>query len=122
MDDKITIIEGPPPVFEDVDGGWAMGLNESPSLYDMALTRLRTFNGPALVERCHRAWRKQSTMYLNYRNQMGLEERAPIFAARNVVTPDGHMLLLWVRRDPEEVEEEDSADIDDDDETDDPPF
>ena len=122
MDDQISIIEGPPPTFERIEAGWVMGLSESANQYELAITHLRTFNGPALVERCHRAWRKQSTMYLNYRNQMGLEERAPIFAARNVETPDGHMLLLWVRRDPEEVEEEDSADIDDDDETDDPPF
>ena len=51
MDDKITIIEGPPPVFEQVQDGWAMSLNEGPNLTITALTRLRTFNGPALVER-----------------------------------------------------------------------
>ncbi len=31
MDEKITIIEGPPPIFEQVSDGWAMGLNESPN-------------------------------------------------------------------------------------------
>ena len=41
MDDKITIIEGPPPVFEDVHEGWPLGLNESPTLHKLALTRLR---------------------------------------------------------------------------------
>ena len=56
MEDKITIIEGPPPVFEAVNDGWALGLNESSRLSVPALTRLRTFNGPALVERCYRAW------------------------------------------------------------------
>lgn len=56
MENKITIIEGPPPTFEAIDDGWALGLNEGPFLYDLAMTRLRTFNGPALVERCHRAW------------------------------------------------------------------
>ena len=30
MDDKITIIEGPPPVFEPVQDGWALGLGEGP--------------------------------------------------------------------------------------------
>ena len=30
MEDKITIIEGPPPIFEHVNDGWALGLNESP--------------------------------------------------------------------------------------------
>ena len=51
MEEKITIIEGPPPTFEDVSEDWVMGLNESPTLADVALTRLRTFNGPSLVER-----------------------------------------------------------------------
>ena len=49
MDDKITIIEGPTTILEDNQDGWAMGLNEGPLLYEMVLTRLRTFNGPALV-------------------------------------------------------------------------
>lgn len=114
MDDRITIIEGPPPIFEPIEDGWALGLNESPSLYDMAMTRLRTFNGPALVERCHRAWDKQITINLHYRNDMGLEETAPILAARSMDTDDGHLLLLWCRRKPEEVEEE--LDFGDDDE------
>jgi hypothetical protein len=112
MDDKITIIEGPPPIFENVDDGWAMGLNESPFLYDLALTRLRTFNGQALVERCYRAWNQQAIMYLYYRNDLGLEEQAPIMAARSVETNDGQVLLLWIRRKPEESET--ASDTDDD--------
>jgi hypothetical protein len=105
MDDKITIIEGPPPVFETVAEAWAVGLNESPELYDMALTRLRTFNGPALVERCYRTWRQQSTMFLHFRNEIGLEEKTPILAARTVPTKEGDMILLWVRVEPGEEEE-----------------
>jgi hypothetical protein len=106
MDEKITIIEGPPPVFENIEDGWALGLNESPGLYSLALTRVRTFNGPALVERCHRAWHNQDHIYLHYRNDLGLEERAPILAARTIETDDGHMLLLWCRRIPEDIDEE----------------
>lgn len=106
MDEKITIIEGPPPVFEAIEDGWALGLNESPALFDLALTRVRTFNGPALVERCHRTWRNGELIYLHYRNPLGLEERAPILAARNVETDEGHMLLLWCRRKPEDIDEE----------------
>lgn len=113
MDDKITIIEGPPPVFEDVDDGWAIGLNEGPLLYDVAITRLRTFNGDALVERCHRAWSKQSSMFLHYRNTLGLEEHSSIVAARSLKTPEGDVLLLWVRRDPEELEYDDIDEDDD---------
>lgn len=112
MDDKITIIEGPPPTFEDIGDGWALGLNESPYLYDTMLTRLRTFNGSALVERCHRAWSNRSTMYLHYRDELGLEEKAPILAARSVETSDGQILMLWVRLKPEETETE--LDLDDD--------
>jgi hypothetical protein len=106
MDDKITIIEGPPPVFEHVQDGWAMSLNEGPVLTVPALTRLRTFNGPALVERCYRAWHKKTPIHLHYRNDMGLEQTAPILAARNVDTDDGHVLLLWVYLDSEKVEYE----------------
>jgi hypothetical protein len=106
MEDKITIIEGPPPVFEAVNDGWALGLNEGPIESVPALTRLRTFNGPALVERCYRAWHHKAPMYLLYRNEMGLEQSAPILAARNVETPEGHMLLLWVYLDKDKVEYE----------------
>ncbi len=106
-------------MFEPIEDGWALGLNEGPALYDLALTRLRTFNGPALVERCHRAWNNHSTINLHYRNDMGIEETAPIMAARSVDTGDGHLLLLWCRREPEEVEEElDFGDDDDDLDTD----
>jgi hypothetical protein len=106
MDEKITIIEGPPPIFEHVNDAWAIGLNESPHVLVPALTRLRTFNGNALVERCHRAWNKQDTIHLHYRNDMGLEQTAPILAARNVETSDGNVLLLWVYLDKEHVEYE----------------
>ena len=106
MDEKITIIEGPPPIFEQVSDGWAMGLNESPHILVPALTRLRTFNGNALVERCHRAWNNKDHIHLHYRNDMGLEQTAPILAARNVETSDWHVLLLWVCLDRDHVEYE----------------
>jgi hypothetical protein len=106
MDEQITIIEGPPPVFEQVSDAWAMGLNESPHVLVPALTRLRTLNGHALVERCHRAWHKRGTILLRYKNDMGLEQTAPILAARNVETANGHVLMLWVYLDQEHVEYE----------------
>jgi len=111
MDDKITIIEGPPPVFEPVQDGWALGLGEGPHLPLMVLTRLRTFNGPALVERCYQRWRTNESIHLHYRNDLGLEEHAPIVAARTVETDGGAVLLLWVQLDPQKVEIElDSGD------------
>jgi hypothetical protein len=104
MDDKITIIEGPPPVFEPVQDGWALSLGEGPYHPLTVLTRLRTFNGPALVERCYRRWRTNEPIHLHYRNELGLEEQAPIIAARSVETNDGHVLLLWVNLDPDKFE------------------
>ena len=123
MDDKITIIEGPPPTFEAVAEGWVMGLNESPTLADIAVTRLRTFNGPALVERCYKAWNNRQSIDLEYRTSDGLEHLSPIVAARHVEVEDGHMLLLWIRLTDETVElelgyDDDSGDDDDFDFTD----
>ncbi len=115
MDDKITIIEGPPPTFERVRDGWAIGLNETPTITDVAVARLRTFNGPALVERCHRASNSHGHMVLEFRNTLGLPEETPILAARSMLTEDGHLLMLWVRRDHFETETQtDSGDESDD--------
>jgi|SRR5688572_3095814 hypothetical protein len=119
MDDKITIIEGPTPIFEPVQDGWALGLNETRQFSVTALTRLRTYNGPALVERCYRSWKQNQPINLHYRDESGLEVTAPILAARAVQTDDGHILLLWlhVERDDMELEidAEDEFDDDDDD-------
>lgn len=113
MDDRITIIEGPPPVFEHVDDGWALGLNEGPGYFGLALTRLRTYNGPALVERCHRAWSKKEPIFLHYRNTLGLEEKVPILAARSTELEDGQVLLLWIRKANGEIEEDELDEPDD---------
>jgi hypothetical protein len=120
MDEKITIIEGPPPTFEAANESWVLGLNESPKLAEMAITRLRTFTGPALVERCYRAWRDHQSIQLEFRTPEGLERMAPIVAARTLEVDDGQMLLLWVRLDADEVElelgyEDDAGDESDDD-------
>ncbi len=117
IEDKITIIEGPPPTFEAVTDGWVLGLSEGPLLAEIAMTRLRTFSGPALVERCHRAWRHQQTIFLEFRTEDGFQQQAPILAARHISTEDGDVLLLWIRLSSDEVELElhyDSDDMDDD--------
>jgi hypothetical protein len=106
MDDKITIIEGPPPVFEAIQDGWPLSLNEGPSNSIPALTRLRTFNGAQLVERCYRAWRGGAPIHLHYRDEIGLEQQAPILAARNLKTEEGDVLFLWIYLDSEKVEVE----------------
>ena len=104
MDEKITIIEGPPPSFESVNDAWASGVADSSTLADIVITRLRTFNGPGLVERCHRAWRGKNNAYLEYRSSDGLRETAPIVAARTMEVDEGQMLLLWLRMSNQDVE------------------
>jgi hypothetical protein len=94
-------------------------LNESPVLSEIAVTRLRTFNGPALVERCHRAWRKQEPIHLEYRSSDGMPASAPIIAARYLETDEGQLLVLWVRLHQDETELEIDFDDDDDDDADD---
>lgn len=118
-ENKITIIEGPPPTFSGINEGWVVGVNDSHVLGEVAITQLRTFNGPALVERCHKAWRNHGVIHLEYKQSDGLILHAPIVAARNVETPEGHLLILWVRLpqpDAElEVGYENGDDNDDDD-------
>jgi len=97
MDDKITIIEGPTPTFEAIPELWVHGLSEGLTQTDMAITHLRTFNGPALLERCHRAWRNMKSITLEFRTPEGLSAEVPIVAARNVKTEEGDMLMLWLR-------------------------
>ncbi len=125
MDDKITIIEGPPPAFEDVHEGWPLGLNESPTLHKLALTRLRTFNGPSLVERCYRSWHKRQTIQLEFRAADGLIHKTPIVASRTMENEDGQMILLWVRLTEQEAllelgSDDDYTDNEDDDQE--PPY
>jgi hypothetical protein len=112
--EKITIIEGPPPTFEAVGDPWSLGLSEGPSAYQIALCRVRTANGPALVERCYRAWRDRQSISLEFRDQDGATHQAPIVAVRWIEVEDGHVLLLWVRLEESEYEIELDFDLDDD--------
>jgi hypothetical protein len=127
-DQKITIIEGPPPTFEVVHDTWANGIVDGSTLANVAITRLRTANGPALVERCYRAWNRRDPINLEFRSTEGLTQEVPIVAARAAETDDGDMLLLWVRLADQElvvdfvIDDEDDLDdydLDFDDEDDD---
>jgi hypothetical protein len=121
MDNKITIIEGPPPTFEVVQEGWVLGLNDGPNLADLVVTHLRTINGAELVRRCYNAWHNQEPIYLEFRTEEGLFEEAPVIAARYQEVEDGQMLILWVRLERLDIEieldyEDDLGDLDEDDE------
>jgi hypothetical protein len=102
-DDKITIIEGPPPIFEEIMDGWALGVSETTGRFHLSITTLRTFNGPSLLERCHKAWRNGGMMSLHFKDEIGLVQSVPILAARSLETPDGQVLFLWVRRRSDEI-------------------
>jgi hypothetical protein len=122
MEDKITIIEGPPPTFELPNQGWIYGVSDSSTLAGVALTKLRTFNGNSLVERCHTAWRNKQAINLEYRAPDGLHQQAQIVAARNIKVDEGDMLMLWVRLPAENLELEigyEDDDFEDDDPMDD---
>ena len=95
--EKITIIEGPTPQFEQPHEAWPQAIVEGPALRQVAMTRLRTFNGPALVERCWRAWDKGEPIHLEYRDEEGLTQKAKIVAARCSELPEGQVLFLYVR-------------------------
>jgi hypothetical protein len=117
--EKITIIEGPPPTFEAVSDSWAFGLAEGPIPFQIALCRLRAVNGPALVERCYRAWHAGQPTSLEYRSEDGLTHEAPIVAARWAEVDEGQILLLWIRLQPEDVEFEIEVDDELDEDADD---
>ncbi len=96
---KITIIEGPPPTFEPVQPDThsvLIGVLEGPEVGHLAVTRVRALNGPALVERCYRAWRDREMIPLEFRTALGTVQRVPIVAVRYVPTEEGDMLILWV--------------------------
>lgn len=110
---KITIIEGPPPTFELVQEAWPFGLTEGPLPTRIALCRVRTFNGPELVERCYRAWRDGQPISLEFRTEEGETQQATIVAARWIENPEGDLLFLWIRLSEDEIELEVGFDLDD---------
>ena len=94
--EKITIIEGPTPQFEPPREVWPQAVLEGLAPRRVALTRLRTFNGPALVERCWKAWDKGDPIHLEYRDEEGLTQSARIVAARCAEVAEGQVLFLYV--------------------------
>ncbi|NIS78744.1 MAG: hypothetical protein GTO14_00605 [Anaerolineales bacterium] len=111
--EKITIVEGPPPTFEMVSDPWLHSLTEGPLPSRVAVCHVRALNGPALMERCYRAWHSGRPIYLEYRSGEGLREEAPIVAARWIEQSEGDVLFLWVRLEEEDIEIEIQLDVDD---------
>jgi hypothetical protein len=123
MNNKITVIEGPTPTFEPIEDAqvrgstttWTVGVLEGPYLYTMAMTTLRTFDSETLIKRCTSAWQQNLTMFLEYRDEIGLTKQAPILAARALNLEEGDAIQLWIRQDlqldPDDYfDDEDEAD------------
>ena len=93
----ITIVEGPPPDFRDVDNEWAFGISEGIEYSDIAMCEMRTFNGPKLVKRCQDAWRDNRPARLDFPTDDGDRGELDIVAVRWESVDEGHKLYLWVK-------------------------
>jgi len=104
----ITIVEGPPPDFTEVNTYWTDSLAEGPAHAVIAMCETRTLNGESLVERCRRAWREGRSARLDFPQPDGIRAEVDIVAARWEQISEGQMLILWVKMDEiEEIEEDD---------------
>jgi hypothetical protein len=101
----ITIVEGPEPEFVSHDETWALSLLEGSEYIGVERCQLRTFNGPAMVDRCRKAWLEGRPVLLDYPNRFGLRRHIEVVAARHKELEHGPLLELWVRS-PEPEEEE----------------
>ena len=103
----ITIVEGPPPEFVEVEMYWTDSLAEGPSQFVVAMCETRTLNGEALVERCRRAWEEGRPARLDFPRFGGERAEVDIVAARWEQTPEGQKLILWVKMQELEDTQED---------------
>jgi hypothetical protein len=103
----ITIVEGPEPEFVSHDETWALSLLEGNEYIGVSRCQLRTYNGPAMVERCRNAWAEGRPVLLDYPNRFGLRRHAQIVAARFREVEQGPLLLLWVRSPEPDKDESD---------------
>ncbi len=93
----ITIVEGPEPDFEPHNDSWALSVLEGAKYIGLERCLVRTFNGPAMVDRCRNAWAENRPVLLDYPNRLGLRRQVAVAAARWEEVPDGMLLHLWVR-------------------------
>jgi hypothetical protein len=94
----ITIVEGPPPEFQDVSNDWAFSVSEGMEYSDVALCEMRTMSGPKLVKRCLDAWREGRPARLDFPTGEGRERgELDIIATRWEAVDEGHKLYLWVK-------------------------
>ena len=93
----ITIVEGPPPEFQNARDVWALSVREEREPYLLALCQMRAFSGPKMLERCRRAWREDRPVKLDYPDETGVRRQVDVVAARWSEVEEGHVLYLWVQ-------------------------
>ena len=103
----ITIVEGPPPEFMEVDTDWTASIAEGPFPATVAKCETRTLNGKALVERCHQAWHEGRPARLDFPQSDGERDELEIVGACWEQVSEGQKLILWVKVEDFEVVEED---------------
>ena len=101
----ITIVEGPEPEFTEHNDIWALSLLEGADYIGLESCRMRTYNGPSMLQRCRSAWAEGRPVLLDYPNRLGLRCQVEIAAARYEQVDEGDLLHLWVRS-PESDEED----------------
>ncbi len=99
----ITIVEGPPPEFKATDEVWMYSLLEASRPYMISLCQVRSLKGQVLMERCQRAWSSQRPIRLDFPTMSGLRKQLEIIAARHDKLPEGDLLNLWVRHQPQDI-------------------
>lgn len=102
----ITIVEGPPPTFQLSHEFWPASLWEGQIPQAVALVQMRTLNGPAMIERCMRAWGESRSVMLDFPEMDGLRRKVEVLAARVTKVEEGDVLNLWVALPADEVTEE----------------
>ncbi|MFQ5409605.1 MAG: hypothetical protein ACE5FI_14440 [Anaerolineales bacterium] len=110
--EKITIVEGPPPVFENAHESWALAIAEGVSVPHSVRCLVRTLDGLGLVERCQVAWAEGRDVYLEYRDRDGFQEQALIMAVRAGEVDEGEVLHVWLRFSRPLMDEDDAPDDD----------
>jgi hypothetical protein len=103
----ITIVEGPPPEFTEVEMHWTASLVEGNYQAVVAMCEMRTLNGEALVERCQWAWQEGRPARLDFPQLDGERAEVEIIAARWEQAPEGQKLILWVKVEGIDQEEDD---------------
>jgi len=92
----ITIVEGPPPDFHDVQNEWSIGILEGVESNEIAMCEMRAFDGPKLVKRCQAAWGDGRQARLDFPTGDGARGELDIVGIRWEEVEEGHKVYLWV--------------------------